>query len=115
MLTAPPNECPTSDACASPSPSMKPRSAPAKLARRYRVRGFAEAPKPGRSRAKTVARLASGPMLCRQVSANPPQTVDEDDGGPAAFDDIVEAEPVDLTASKLQFRHGVRFYQRFFR
>src|SRR5438128_3300870 len=36
----------------------------------------------------------------------PPQTVNEDDGRSATFDDIVQAEPVDLAAPKLQFRHG---------
>jgi hypothetical protein len=31
----------------------------------------------------------------------------EDDRRPATFDHIVQAEPVDLAAAKLQFRHGV--------
>ena len=34
------------------------------------------------------------------------QPVDEDDGGPATLDDIVQAEPVDFSSAKLQFRHG---------
>ena len=45
-------------------------------------------------------------MLCRHVSAKPAEAVHEDDRGPAPFDHIVEAEPVDLAAPKLQFRHG---------
>src|SRR5262249_37049672 len=34
------------------------------------------------------------------------EAVHEDDRGAATFDHIVEAEPVDLAATKLHFRHG---------
>jgi hypothetical protein len=34
------------------------------------------------------------------------ETVNEDDGGPATFDHIVQAEPVDFASAQLKFRHG---------
>ncbi len=70
---------------------------------RRRLRGFAEA-----REVEGVHRGAAGqrPHVVPPRLGESAQTVDEDDSRPATFDDIVQAEPVDFSSAKLQFRHG---------
>ena len=70
---------------------------------RARFRGIAEARKvDGEHRGAAGERAhVVAPRLGESA-----QTVDEDDGGSAPLDDIVQAEPVDFASAQLQFRHG---------
>src|SRR4030095_6561796 len=70
---------------------------------RARLRGITEAGKVDREHRRAAGERTHvvSPGLGEST-----QAMHEDDRGPAAFDDIVQAEPVDFTSAKLQFRHG---------
>src|SRR5262245_1168718 len=85
-----------------------------------RVREIAETvmrPRLGRfAESRQVDRIHGGAIRERTHVVTPrlgesSQPVDEDDGGTASFDDIVQAEPVDLSSAKLQLRHGATILQ----